>query len=195
MSLTLTAFIHTLCVLNLCHVESLNFLRGKYDDDKLYPLYIQRITCTHFKVKENMLPTIQIKKSIYKDNEYLEEAGGKDGEVIALTLTNIDLQLFLEHYKVDKLEYESGWKFKSTDTMFNEYIDKWIDRKNKATISKNKGQRTLAKLMLNSLYGKLATSLEAKSKKPYIGEDGAVHYELLDAEEKKGIYIPRTVAL
>ena len=171
------------------------FFEGQYKFDKLYPLYVQRITCKHFKIKENMLPTIQIKKSIYRDNEYLEEAGGKDGEIIALTLTNIDLDLFLEHYKVDELEYESGWKFKSTDTEFNEYIDKWIERKNKATIEKNKGQRTLAKLMLNSLYGKLATSLEAKSKKPYIGEDGAVHYELLEAEDKKGIYIPRTVAL
>ena len=32
----------------------------------------------------------------------------------------------------------------------------------------NFGQRTLAKLMLNSLYGKFATSLDAQSKLPYM---------------------------
>ena len=51
---------------------------------------------------------------------------------------------------------------------FKEYIDKWISRKNNATIEKNYGQRTLAKLMLNSLYGKFATKLETKSKFPYL---------------------------
>ena len=52
--------------------------------------------------------------------------------------------------------------------IFTEYIDKWITRKNEATISGNKGQRTLAKLMLNALYGKFATSLDVQSKIPYM---------------------------
>lgn len=141
------------------------FFEGQYKEDKVYPLYIQMITCTHFKIKKNKIPTIQIKKSIYRDNEYLEEAGNVNtGEYIGLCLTNIDLQLFKEHYDIDDLEYLSGWKFKSTDIMFKQYIDKWIERKNQATIEKNKGQRTMAKLMLNSLYGKLSTSLEVVRK-------------------------------
>lgn len=36
--------------------------------------------------------------------------------------------------------------------IFKDYIDKWIARKNEATLSGNGGQRQLAKLMLNSLY-------------------------------------------
>ena len=46
----------------------------------------------------------------------------------------------------------------------------------------------MAKLMLNSLYGKFATSLEAQSKIPYLGDDDIVHYTLGEKEEKKGIY-------
>lgn len=52
------------------------------------------------------------------------------------------------------------------------------------------GQRTMAKLMLNSLYGKLATSLEVQSKIPYMGEDEIIHYTLSEKEQKDGIYIP-----
>lgn len=53
----------------------------------------------------------------------------------------------------------------------------------------NKGKRTLAKLMLNSLYGKFATSMQAVSKYPIV-EDGIVRYICEDPKEKKGIYLP-----
>lgn len=47
----------------------------------------------------------------------------------------------------------------------------------------------MAKLMLNSLYGKFATSLVTKAKIPYL-EDDIVKYELGEEETKKGLYIP-----
>lgn len=142
------------------------FFKGKYEEDKTYPLYIQRITCS-FEIKENMIPTIQIKNNKFQfiGNEYLKSS---NGIIVALTLTNIDLKLFLEHYNVSDLNYESGWKFKSIKGLFNDYIDKWIKEKNAGTISGNKGQRTRAKLMLNSLYGKFAKSITMKSQIPYI---------------------------
>ena len=43
--------------------------------------------------------------------------------------------------------------------------------------------------MLNSLYGKFATKMEAIQKIPYL-EDGKVLYKLGDKEEKEGLYIP-----
>lgn len=50
------------------------FFEGKYEEDKIYPLYIQMITCT-FKLKKDKIPTIQIKNNMYyKPNEYLEES-------------------------------------------------------------------------------------------------------------------------
>ena len=126
------------------------YFEGKYKDDKVYNLYIQMITCS-FKIKKNKIPTIQIKnnKSFFRQNEYLESS---NNEIVCLVLTNIDLQLFFEQYDVYELKYIAGWKFKSKKGIFTEYIDKWITRKNEATITGNKGQRTLSKLMLNSLY-------------------------------------------
>lgn len=128
------------------------FFKGKYQEDKIYDLYIQQITCK-FKIKKNMIPTIQIKGSLYfKGNEYLESS---DDDFVTLTLTNIDLELFLKHYDVEGLIYQCGWKFKSMKGIFDKYINKWITEKNEGTIEKNKGKRTRAKLMLNSLYRKI----------------------------------------
>lgn len=164
------------------------FFEGKYKEDKVYNLYIQMITCS-FEIKKNKIPTIQIKnnRSYFLANEYLESS---NNEIVCLVLTNVDLKLFLEQYNVYDLEYVCGWKFKSKQGIFKEYIDKWITRKNEATISGNKGQRTRAKLMLNSLYGKFATSLDVQSKMPFLGEDEVVHYSLTEKEQKDGIYIP-----
>ena len=162
------------------------FYEGKYESDLVYPLYIQRITCS-FELKENKIPTIQIKKSAsFMDNEYLESS---NGEIVALTLSSIDLEMFLKHYDVHYLTYVSGWKFKAMRGIFNEYIDFWTERKIKATQEGNKGMRTLSKLMLNSLYGKFATSLDVQSKSPYI-EDDIVKYKLGETSKKDGLYLP-----
>ena len=161
------------------------YYEGEYQEDKVYPLYIQRLTCS-FKLKPGKIPTIQIKHSRFVDNEYLEDSGI---EPVALTLTSVDLKLFLEQYDVWDLHYESGWKFKGMRGLFTEYIDKWIKVKNESTISGNKGMRQVAKIMLNSLYGKFATSLDVQSKIPYL-ENDIVKYRLGEKSTKDGVYLP-----
>lgn len=142
----------TVCILPACIGQKLPydlpiFYEGEYKEDKVYNLYIQMLSCT-FRIKKNKIPTIQIKndKFHFKETEYLESSGNEE---VILYLTNIDLKLFLEHYEVNELKYICGWKFKSINGIFKEYIDKWIGRKIEASKNKNKGQRTLAKLMLN----------------------------------------------
>ena len=161
------------------------FYEGEYQEDKVYPLYIQRLTCS-FKIKEGRIPTIQIKHSRFVDNEYITDSGE---EPVALTLTSVDLKLFLEQYDVWDLHYESGWKFKAMRGLFTDYIDKWIKVKNEATLSGNKGIRQVAKIMLNSLYGKFATSLDVQGKIPYL-EGDIVKYRLGEKTTKDGVYLP-----
>ena len=161
------------------------FFSGKYEEDKVYPLFIQRLTCC-FRIKDGKIPTIQIKHSRFVDNEYLTYSGE---EPVALTLTSIDLKLFFEQYDVWDLNFESGWKFKGMRGLFTKYIDKWIEVKNESTISGNKGMRQVAKIMLNSLYGKFATSLDVQSKIPYL-ENDIVKYKLSDKSTKEGVYLP-----
>ena len=162
------------------------FFNGKYQQDKIYPLYTQMLRC-QFELKPGKIPTIQIKHSYdFKGNEYLESS---NGEEVVLCLNNIDLDLFFDHYEVYNVEYISGWKFKATKGLFNDYVDKWSKNKIQAKADGNHGLYLISKLFLNSLYGKFGTDTRMQSKIPFIGEDGAIHYKDGEPEERKGIYI------
>ena len=164
------------------------FYNGKYEPSRLYPLYIQRISCI-FKLKKGKIPTIQIKNnpSYFVGNEYLESS---DGLPVTLTLTNIDLDLFLQQYDTEDLVYICGWKFKAKYGLFNDYVDKWSNKKIESKKDGNKALYTICKLMLNSLYGKFSKNPKVLSKYPYINEEGSVSYALYPAEVGKGLYIP-----
>lgn len=105
-------------------------------------------------------------------------------------MTDVELKLFFEQYEVSNLKYECGWKFKGMQGLFNEYIDYWFEKKKQATIEKNEGMRTIAKLRLCSLYGKFAMSMESKVKMPFLNKKGVVEYDISDTEIIKGVYLP-----
>ena len=167
------------------------FFKGKYVRDEIFPLYIQTIRCA-FELKKGKIPTVQIKHSLsYRGNEYLTSSKDENGfyREEVLCLTSVDLELFLDHYEVYNLQYLSGWKFKGTHGLFQDYIEKWSKNKIKAKEEGNHGLYLISKLFLNSLYGKFGTSNVLKSKVPYLGEDGAVHFKKGEEKEKDGIYI------
>lgn len=157
------------------------FFEGEYESDDNYPLYIQHIRC-EFDLKDGKIPSIQIKDNpFFKSNEYLKSS---KGEYVDLYMTNVDLELMFEHYHVHEIEYLSGWKFRGIRGLFEDYIDKWIKVK-----SENKGAiRLLAKLMLNSLYGKFASNPEIKGKKPYLKEDGSNGFTEAETEIRDSVY-------
>lgn len=152
---------------------------GAYKYDHNYPLYIQKLSCS-FKIKPNMIPTIQLKGNLgFVPTEYVTDSKG----VVDLTLTNVDLELLFKHYNVDYIEYVGGYKFKATDNIFRGYIDYWADVKAKST----GGARQLAKLMLNSLYGKFATNPKKQNKIPTMVE-GEVKLELQEPTFDDPVY-------
>lgn len=163
------------------------FFNGKYEEDKLYPLYIQLLTCS-FKVKENKIPTIQVKNNMsFMPNEYIESS---DNELITLTLTNVDLEMFLNHYDIEDLTYHCGWKFKGIRGLFKNYIDKWTGNKIQAKKDGNNALYLISKLMLNSLYGKFGLNPNVRSKYPMLNEEGVVKYKMHDKEIRDSIYVP-----
>lgn len=163
------------------------FFKGKYEDDPIYPLYTQMMRCS-FELKPGKIPTIQIKGSMFfRGNEYLTSS---NGEEVTICLNSVDLKLFFEHYNVYNPEYLSGWKFKATQGLFTDYIDKWSTAKINAKKDGNHGLYLIAKLFLNSLYGKFGTDTTVKSKIPYLNEeDDTVHYYDAKPETRPGIYV------
>ena len=163
------------------------FFEGKYEEDKLYPLYVQTISCI-FDIKDGMIPTIQIKNNLsFLPNEYVKSS---NGDIVTLTLTNIDLELFFKHYNVSEITYHSGWKFKAIKGLFTGYIEYWTDKKIQAKKDNNKALYKIAKLMLNALYGKFGLNPNVRGKYPYLNEDGIIKYALYDPEIRDSIYLP-----
>lgn len=161
------------------------WFEGDYIQDDNYPLYIIKILAD-FDIKPNHIPTLQLKHySRFTSTEYIEHSDG----VVELTLTKPDYELFLAHYDIGFLSVLGGYKFKGSKTLFTNYAKHWGDVKIKASQEGNEGMRTLAKLMLNNLYGKLCLNTTRINKKPvYNDTEDNVNYVTLPVEFIDSIY-------
>ena len=161
------------------------FFEGKYEEDDLYPLYIQRLTCS-FKLKKGKIPSIQIKNNPnFRVNEYIESS---DGDLITLTLCKPDLELFLANYDVEDVVWQGGWKFQAMKGIFTNYVEHWTEQKIKAKKEHNGAMYLISKLMLNSLYGKFGQNPCGRSKRPFL-LDGVLKFALNDVEQRKPIFV------
>lgn len=165
-------------------------------------IYFVRFRC-RFKLRKNYLPFVQIKKNpFYKGTEHLTTSdfclngkysryGKFNGEIIeakpTLTMTKMDFELFQKHYHIYDLEILDGCYFHTEIGMFDEYIEKWMKIKEVSTGA----MRTIAKLFMNNLYGKLAASTDSSYKIPHVSDkDGAIHFTLNPDNSKTPGYIP-----
>ena len=118
--------------------------------------------------------------SKYKDIE-----GNIHDVIVELTLTKTDYILLKEHYDLECTEILDGCWFNARTGLFDEYINKYAEIK-----KRSKGAiRTLAKLFLNNLYGKFATSTDSSFKTVYVKDTGAIGFKTIHQEEKTAGYI------
>lgn len=163
------------------------YFEGEYEKDILYPLYVQTLSCA-FDIKPDKIPTIQLKNTLgFIPNEYVKSS---DGEIITLTLTSVDLELFKAHYDLYEVTYHSGWKFKGINGLFTGYIDYWTEQKINAKKNNNKVMYIISKLMLNSLYGKFGLNPNVRGKFPYLDYEGVIQYKITPPAIRDSIYIP-----
>lgn len=163
------------------------YFQGEYKEDRLYPLFIQRFSCS-FKIKEGKIPSIQLKHTLgYIPTEYIEST---DGDIVTLTLTSVDYELFLKQYDItSKIIYHDGFKFKRLKGIFTNYINYWTNQKIEAKKNNNTALYRIAKLMLNSLYGKFGLNPRVRSKYPTIdNEKEKITYKLYPEEIRNSIY-------
>lgn len=169
------------------------------EPDKYYFVRVK----TRFNIKPNKLPCIQIKHNYcYPSNEWLESSDrinkkGRrqkyhvtvDDEIelcqVTLTLTMTDFKLISEHYYLDDFEILDGCWFYSKVGIFDEYIEKY----KKIKLESSGAIRELAKLFLNNLYGKLASSPNSSFKLAYPKENKTVGYRTIEKFDKKPGYI------
>ena len=151
-----------------------------------------------------MLPFVQIKHDIHykstemlktsdvydkRTNKYYRNYITKDGETkeakVELTLTMTDYKLLQEHYILEELEILDGCWFYAEKGIFDDYINIY----KKIKMESKGAQRTIAKLFLNNLYGKMATSPISSFKYAEEREDGSLGYHVVVETNKDPIYI------
>lgn len=158
---------------------------------------------TRFYIKKNKLPFIQIKgdkhyngneclttsdywdKNIHKYFKYTFDDGVRKPTIVTLTLTCVDYKLFLEHYDVEDFEILDGCYFNTEIGVFDEYIDIY----KKIKLESKGAMRTLAKLFLNNLYGKLATNDNSSFKLIYDKSDTEIGFIPVPQHDKDTVYI------
>lgn len=170
---------------------------------KPHRYYFVRFTC-RFYLKPNKLPFVQIKgnplykstemlstSDVYsrKDHKYYSQWLDKDGvehdTKITMTMTCTDFQLFQEHYDIYDLEIHDGCWFFSRAGMFDDYINHYKEIK----MHSKGAQRQIAKLFLNNLYGKLATSPISSFKYAVEMPDESLGFKIQFESDKDPIYI------
>lgn len=142
-------------------------------------LYIANVTFTA-RLKEDHIPCIQIKGSWrFSGTEYISEI--KDP--VTLQVTNVDWELWNDHYHIHVVSFNGGYSFQGAVGFFGEYIEKWMGVKENS----EGGLKTLAKLHLNSLYGKFATNPDCTGRVPTL-VDGVVKLVMGDEESRNPVY-------
>lgn len=184
-----------------------NFWFGNFipDEALLEDRYFFIRIRTRFYIKPDKLPFIQIKSSLlYKSTECLETTDvldptdGKyythytdsDGNIhdtrVELTLTMTDYKLLMEHYELVDFEIIDGCWFYTQIGIFDEYIEKY----KKIKMESKGALRELAKLFLNNLYGKMASSTDSSFKYAFTKEDTSIGFYPVKEHNKKAGYIP-----
>ena len=158
---------------------------GKYEFDSGFPLYVQNISC-QFELKEGKIPSLQVKNHFaFKPNQYLTTS---NGEMVDLTLTSVDLELFFKQYDVYNPVYKGGWKFKAAKGLFDTYVNHWTEMKIQSKKDGNRALYQTSKLMLNSLTGKFGLNPHCTTKQPVFVDD-KVRYVTNDPETRDSIYV------
>lgn len=178
-----------------------NFIPSEVINNYYY--YFIRIK-TRFKIKENKLPFIQIKNSLmYRATEMLETSdildratgkyystyidfdGSRKKATVIMTMSMTDFKLFQEHYDLTDFEILDGCWFYSSIGLFDEYIEKY----KKIKVESKYAKRELAKLFLNNLYGKMASSKNSSFKVAFLKPDNSLGFYTIVAEDKIPGYI------
>lgn len=155
------------------------FRKGEVIPDEQRPLVIFSVTFTAT-LKKDHIPCIQIKGSnMFVGTEYLRDIP----EPTTIMVSNVDWDLYNDHYDIDVISYNGGWRFRAKEGMFNDYIDKWSEIK----ASEKGGKREIAKLHLNSLYGKFASNPNVTGKIPIL-ENGIVRLKRGPHETRPPVY-------
>ena len=166
---------------------------GEYEKDPEHPYYIQKIQ-VNMCLKYNGIPCILNKSKGINCKYIIDTQEDETGSLLKLSLTNYDLELLYKNYDIYEIKFIGGYKFKVRNDMFIDYVNKFYHMKQDATTNANASLRAIAKLFLNSLYGKFGQNPVRCRKLPFIDSERKVRfYKTEKTISKKFNYLPVAV--
>lgn len=163
--------------------EGIHF-EGKYKEDKLFPLYVARIYVT-MKVKPNCFPCIGEKSFYNSRQDFITECIDKE-----LYVTNIDLEAMYDNYDIEDIDFMEGYKYACSYGVFCSYIDYWYNVKQEAKANNDNFRYLLAKIMLNSLYGRFGMRIISGKQRLGLNDEGILTKTDTKVKKGNGVYIP-----
>lgn len=149
-----------------------------YDENKLH---VYNIDIEYFTKNRHFNPLYNKNKKA-GENSYKKYY--KDENVL---ITEVDLVLIKNNCDIINIQYNFTYVFNKSNTLFKNYVDKFYKQKQTST---NSIEIMLAKILLNSLYGKFGTSSINIQGIPYLNSDNIVSFKPVEGESKKIVYQP-----
>lgn len=183
--------------------------KGEWFDGKPDDMWNVRSTATYFvrfkcrfNIKDGKIPFVRVRgdekynhnkilstSDIYdrftkKWYKYMVNDNGEKELIRAdMVMYKDEFLLFLEHYDVEELEFIGGYKFTGWRGGFMKYVNQFSQMKENA---KDKAERRIAKMMMNSLSGNLSKKRDRKST---VLEEGGTKFVDSTSRSRSYIYV------
>lgn len=157
-------------------------------------VWIARLRC-HMVLKENSVPIFTPKcmdpanpfRRLWGQGERITTTYERTIEPIEIVLTSIDYENLCQHYIFIDVTWLECYVYPSRNDLFVKHVDKYNAMKVESKKKGLKGQTYVAKLCLNSAYGKLGQRNYIDEITPYVADDGVLQWrDVIDF--KQSIY-------
>lgn len=137
--------------------------------------------------KDTVIPFLRLGKqphlTVARDKYFTSYRG-------ILFTNSIDLRSLQTYYNITKLKFIDGFVYKTSQSLFKKHIDYWLKVKSDSKKT-NKPLYNVAKVMLNSLYGKFGQNLTGNQYCCSIGENDEFYEEDFKLEtDEEGMFSP-----
>lgn len=160
-------------------------------------LWLAKLKC-HMVLKPESIPIFTPKcydpehpcTRLWRQGERVVSTYERSKEPIEITITSVDWENLNLHYDFSEVEWIEAYLYKSRNDLFKTHVDKYTDMKIHSKKHNLKGQTYVAKLCLNSAYGKLGQRNYIDNLIPYVDNDGILKWnneiDLTSSIYKKG---------
>lgn len=134
----------------------------------------------HFAVKDGMQAVYRPKHygKIWPMGTFMRFSKDAGGFPLTVTLTSVDFEIYSKHYDIWVLKWHGGYAYDGCVGIFESYISHWGSVKEQAAADGNKALKTVAKLKLNSLYGKFGQATSDDVTLCSLDDDGVVEWNV-----------------